>query len=310
MSIDNLAAAIEIASAGSEGAAPAPEAPTPSTEPAPASQPVETPAAAPSEPAATPAPTVDRVTLDKLRERQAAKAPPQRQAPPADPDFAEYQAWRAARQATQSPGIDPRAFKANPIAALEAAGLDPHEALNLLTKHAVTPDAAAVESRVDAKIRAAEERAERAERAVEEIKQARQANAQQRGYSQARAEFVSNTVDKGKFPHLAKLGDERRADLGAAKARELVAQGIEDFSLAEVADLVEGDLHSLASELLGSDPAADAAKPTPSQPATNGRAPQRAATITSDAAASTSATPRSTSEKQRLAAAIELARRS
>lgn len=303
MSTENLEAAIAVAAAGlSDAGSTDTTEPSTSTDAPAQSQPVETPAEA------APAPTVDRVTLDKLRERQAAKQP-QRQQPPADPDYAEYQAWRAARQATQSPGIDPKAFKANPVAALEAAGLDVTEAINVLTKHVVTPDAAAIESRVEAKIRAAEERAERAERAVEEIKQARQQNAQERGYTRARQDFIANTTDKQKFPHLAKLSDERRADLGAAKARELIAQKIEDFSLAEVADLVENDLHSLSSELLGTDQAAPAsAQPTTTQPATNGT-PRRAATITSDAASTTTTTTGALTEKQRLAAAMEVARR-
>lgn len=303
---DNIAAAIEVAAAGMADAAP--EAPAPSSEPAPApsSQPIETP----SEAAPAPAPTVDRATIEKLRERQAAKSPPRQQAP-ADPDYAEYQAWRTARAASQSPGIDPRTLQSNPIATLEAAGIDPTALLNTLSKHAVTPDVAAVESRIEARIRAADERAERAEAAIEKIRSERQANAQQRGYSQARQDFIANTTDARNFPNLAKLGNERRADLGAAKARELMSQGIEDFSLSEVADLVEADLHSLTSELLGQSQAAapSSAQPSASQQATNGSANKRAATITSDAAASTSSTPRRLSERERLAAAMEVARR-
>jgi hypothetical protein len=307
---DNIAAAIEVAAASMAGDAPptASDAPAPSSEPAPtpSSQPVETP----SEAAPAPTPTVDRATIEKLRERQAAKSPPRQQAP-ADPDFAEYQAWRTARAASQSPGIDPRTLQSNPIATLEAAGIDPTALLNTLSKYAVTPDVAAVESRIEARIRAADERAERAEAAIEKIRSERQANAQQRGYSQARQDFIANTTDAAKFPSLAKLNNERRADLGAAKARELMSQGIEDFSLSEVADLVEEDLRILASELLGQSQVAapSSAQPSTSQQATNGSANRRAATITSDAAASTSSTPRRLSERERLAAAMEVARR-
>jgi len=315
MNNNSIAAALDVAAAGMADAAPAPTTDAPASD-APAATPASQPAPTPGEklaesaPTTTPAPTIDRVTLEKLRERQVAK-PQQRQQSAPDPDYAEYQAWKTARQAAKGPGIDPRALQSMPIATLEAAGIDPTTLLNTLSKHAVTPDVAALESKVEAKLAAAIERAERAEAAIEQIRTERKANAQARGYNQARQDFIANTKDGSKFPSLAKLGEERRADLGATKARELMAQGIEDFSLADVADLVEQDLHSLASELLGTDQSAAPSSPqaSTSPQTTNGSASKRAATITSDAASTTSATPRRTSEKERLAAAMELARR-
>lgn len=311
MSVDNIAAAIEVAAASMAGDAPptASDAPASSSESAPSSQPVEPP----SEAAPAPAPTVDRVTLEKLLERQAAKSPPRQQAS-ADNDYAEYQAWRAARamQPNNPRMVDVDLLMRDPAGTLARAGVeDGTPLLNTLTKQYVTPDAASLEAKIEARIAAADARAERAEAAVEKIRSERQANAQQRGYNQARKDFSDNTTDAVKFPNLAKLGIERRADLGAAKARELMAQGIEEFSLSDVADLVEADLHSITSELLGQSQAAapSSAQPSTSQQATNGSANKRAATITSDAAASTSSTPRRLSERERLAAAMEVARR-
>jgi hypothetical protein len=303
---ENLAAALEVASAGMSDAAPAADAPA--TE----SAPMPTPSGQPSVDPATeakpaPTPTVDRITLEKLRERQAAKQP-QRQQAPVDP---EYEAWKAARsmQPSNARMVDVDALMRDPAGTLAKAGVDDGTPLlNNLTKQYVTPDAAVLEAKIDAKLKAAEERAARAESAVEQIKQERAARAQERDYTNTMQQFVTLSGTAEKFPQLARLDPEMREEWGIQKANYLLAQGIKEFSIEEVAHLLETDLSKLSGPL-GRDQAPGGATPTPSQQATNGSAPKRAATITSDAASSTTATPGRMTERQRLAAAMEVARR-
>jgi hypothetical protein len=301
---ENLAAALEVANAGMSDAAPAIKAPA--TDATPSTQPLAEPTTE-GQPAATPAPTVDRITLEKLRERQATKQPQRREAQ-ADPEYAEYQAWRAARSAMQSPGLDAKALQSNPIAALEAAGIDPTSLLNTLSKHAVTPDVASLESKIEARIASVLEENKALKNEVETIKQERARRAQDRDYASASQNFIEITKAADKFPNIARLDPETRVEFGSRIARDLRSEGIE-FTLEEVAHLLETDL-SKVSGMLGRDQQApNGATPTPSQQATNGSAPKRAATITSDAAASTTSTPGRMTEKQRLSAAMEVARR-
>jgi hypothetical protein len=286
-------------------AAPATEAPA--TESTPSTQPLAEPTTE-GQPAATPAPTVDRITLEKLRERQATKQPQRREAQ-ADPEYAEYQAWRAARSAMQSPGLDPKALQSNPIAALEAAGIDPTSLLNTLSKHAVTPDVALLESKIEARIASVLEENKALKNEVETIKQERARRAQERDYASASQNFIEVTKAADKFPNTALLDPDVRVEFGSRKALELKAQGIHEFTIEDVAHLVEADLSKLSGPLGRDRQAPSGATPTPSQQATNGSAPKRAATITSDAAASTTSTPGRMTEKQRLSAAMEVARR-
>ena len=306
----NFEAALAIASgAPAETSAPTPAAApaaAPTEAPAP-TPPVETPSEQSQAAAPSPKP-VDADTLERLRQRQRAK---QQNRPPQtdDTELAEFRAWRAA-QTQRAPGIDPQRLKSDPVKALEDAGLDVEATLNALTKHSVTPDVAGLEARLEAKFGAILEENKSLRSQIEQIRDDRQARDRSKSTQRAREAFQSHTSDKAKYPNLAKLSDERRAQRGARKAQELIDEGIEDFSLEEVAQLVESDLHSELSELLGRDPnepaPSDAESTAPAE--AQGRN-KRPSTITSSAASSSAASPRKLTEQERFAAALAVASR-
>lgn len=282
---------------------------------APAAEP-STPTEAPAEPAPAsaepqpeePAPRVPPETLQKLRERNRQK----REQAEREQERRELAELRARGQTPpkEPAGLDPKLLKSDPIKALEAAGIDPTVFLNTLSKHAITPDAAALEAKIEARLAEKDERIkalqDRLDRQDAEREHTTRTQAQQR----ARQEFIDNTSDLAKYPTLAKLKPDVRADYGVREAQRLINdEGIEDFSLADVAEMLEQRLQGELSELLGRDQAAaQVAEPTPSQQATNGRA-KRPNTITSDAASSSSSQPLLMNEQERLAAAIAIASR-
>ncbi len=263
-------------------------------------------------PAATPAPKprVDADTLERLRERQRAKRakePERREVD--DPD---YRAWKAAQQQSRGAGIDPDMLRRDPVRALEAAGVDVERTLNALTKHAVTPDTASLEARVDQQLEQLAEENKTLRSQIDQIREDRQARDRSKSTERARAAFQEHTSDAAKYPSLAKLSAERRAIRGARKAQELLDEGIEEFSMDEVAQLVESDLHGELVELLGRDPyesASSDAEAIAASTATQGRA-KRSRTITPTDAGAAAAKGRTLTAAERYAAALEVAARS
>jgi hypothetical protein len=288
--------------------------------------PAEAPASAPADTSSTEAPATEAApateeaapkvspsVLETLRKRKEAAAA-RTQAERDRQELADLKA--KLEKQTQGPGgLDPKALMRDPVKALEAAGIDPTTLLNTLSKHAVTPDAAAIESRFQAAIDARDAKIAALEQRLDARDSEHHHARANEGHERAKKHFIDHTADKSKYPSLAKLSDARRAERGTKKAQELLASGLEDFDLEHVAQLVEEDLHGELSELLGRDPrepspASD--EPTPSPAATTGRtaAPaKRPNTITSDAASSTATTPRAMTEKERVAAAIAVANR-
>lgn len=285
----------------------------PAEAPASAPETAPTPEATPTEGAPTEeAPKVSPSVLETLRKRKEAAAQ-RTQAERDRQELAELKA-KIEKQSQGAGGLDPKALLRDPVKVLEAAGIDPTTLLNTLSKHAVTPDAAAIESRFQAAIDARDAKIAALEQRLDARDSEHHHARANEGHERAKKHFIDHTSDKAKYPSLAKLSDARRAERGTKKAQELLASGLEDFDLEHVAQLVEEDLNGELSELLGRDPREPSPvsdEPTPSQPATNGRtAPaKRPNTITSDAASSTATTPRAMTEKERVAAAIAVANR-
>ncbi len=293
-----VAAAAMDAPAEAPASAPEPSTETPATETAPVTEEA--------------APKVSPSVLETLRKRKEAAA----QRTQVERDRQELADLKAKlEKQTQGPGgLDPKALMRDPVKALEAAGIDPTTLLNTLSKHAVTPDAAAIESRFQAAIDARDAKIAALEQRLDARDSEHHHARANEGHERAKKHFIDHTADKSKYPSLAKLSDARRAERGTKKAQELLASGLEDFDLEHVAQLVEEDLNGELSELLGRDPREPSPvsdEPTPSPAATTGRtAPaKRPNTITSDAASSTATTPRAMTEKERVAAAIAVANR-
>lgn len=209
------------------------------------------------------------------------------------------------RPAPASGGIDPAQLKANPIKALEAAGIDTSVLLNTLSRHAIQPGTAELDARhaqTAAELRELRERIERED-------QEAAAAAHQHGAMRARETFAKMTKDVEKHPLLAKLSDARRMDRGTRAANELLSEGIDDFTMEDVAELAEQALRAEMTELLGRDPLAqEPAKPPAAPKAVQPDA--RAKTITASAASSLGAPARPMTERERLAEAMRLVSRS
>jgi hypothetical protein len=133
--------------------------------------------------------------------------------------------------------------------------------------------------------------------------------AQQREAMRARETFAEMTKDAGKHPLLAKLSPARRMDRGTKAANELLSEGIDDFTMEDVAELAEQALRAEMTEMLGRDPLAPE-PPKPAEPPKPVASPiSRAKTITASAAATTAAPARPMTDRERLEAAIAIAKR-
>lgn len=272
-----------------EPAVEAPEVPVPDPAPEPA---------VPAEPAPAALPADVRARLRQRREQRGEA----REVAELRSQIAELRA-RLERPAPAS-GIDPAALRSNPIKALEAAGIDPTAVLNTLSRHAIQPGTAELDARhaqTESELRALQERINRQN---EEAAVA----AQQREATRAREDFARMTGDTERHPLLAKLPAAKRMDRGTRAAQELLSEGIDDFTMDDVAELAEQVLRTEMTEMLGRDPLAK--DPPPAAPAKAGSKPEaRAKTITAAAAATTATPARPMTERERLEAAIQIAKR-
>lgn len=303
--MNRLEDAIAIAQATDVPAAPAPAPEVPADAPAPAPAP-EAPVPAP-EPAAPvpdePAPVVLPPDVrERLRLRREQKGE-SRELADLRRTVAELQA-RLGQPAPASGGIDPGRLRSNPIKALEEAGIDATSLLNTLSRHAIQPGTAELDQRhaqLEADLRALQESRQQENEAAE--MSARQASAMR-----AREEFARMTGSTEKHPLLAKLSAARRMDRGTRAANELLSEGIDDFTMDDVAELAEQALRAEMTELLGRDPLAQEPPKAASAPAV--KPDPRAKTITATAASATTAAPaRPMSDRERLAEAIRIASR-
>lgn len=318
---DNFEAALAVAAGAPVPSAPASTA-TPAAPPPADNAGASTDSAAPptddaaSGTAAPPPPAKPRVdadTLERLRQRQRQKAQAKPQTD--DRELEDFRAWKAqqAARAEHRPGIDPDMLRRDPVKALEAAGVDVEKTLNLLTKHAVTPDTASLEARVEARLSELVEENKTLRSQIDQIRDDRLARDRTKTAQRAREQFQETTSDATKYPSLAKLSPDKRATRGARKAQELLEEGIDDFTLDEVAQLVEADLHGELAELLGRDPYESApsdAETTAPDGAQGRGAKPRPNTITSSSAGASAAKSRKLTEAERFEAALAVASRS
>lgn len=301
--MSNLDDAIAIAQAA-DVPAPAPE---PATEAAPEAPPAPEPApeAAPEAEIAVPDPAPAALppdVRDRLRQRREQKGE-SRELAELRRTVAELQA-RLERPAPGS-GIDPAALRANPIKALEAVGVDPTTLLNTLSRHAIQPGTAELDARhaqTESELRALKERIDRQNEEEAMV-------SQQRSAMRAREEFAKMTGDAARHPLMAKLSAARRMDRGTKAANELLSEGIDDFTMDDVAELAEQGLRAEMTELLGRDPLAVEAPPKAEPPKVVKQPDARAKTITASAAATAATPARPMTDRERLEAAIQIAKR-
>ena len=195
-------------------------------------------------------------------------------------------------QPAKSTGIDPQLLRDDPMAALQAAGINPRDHLQSVTRQQLNPGVPQLERQITPQIQSMDER-------LKAIEQASAPNPEadtKRAQDAAKADFDAFVVDNAaKYPRLARLPQRQRIQWAWDVASESIQAGTQMRDPA-IAAMIERELGPSEEEGTRAASSGDASG------ATRKGAPK---SITNDLAApSTKGPPRT--EEERLAAAKQL----